>query len=111
MELTPEQTQLLGKLLSAGVPLPIAFAVVLDPNPMQSITQGVQTFNMGANAVLDTIAQPKKAKKRASAYSRKYKSAFKKVAPKYKLKNGRWKKGGFKRAVKEAHRVAGGKRK
>lgn len=48
-------------------------------------------------------------KKRAvSAYNRKYKAAFKKVAPKYKLKSGKWRNGGFKKAVKEAHRVARG---
>jgi hypothetical protein len=52
-----------------------------------------------------------KARKKVSAYNRKYKAAFKKVAPRYKLKSGKWKTGGFKRAVKEAHRVAGGKRK
>jgi hypothetical protein len=52
-----------------------------------------------------------KARKKVSAYNRKYKAAFKKVAPRYKLKSGKWKAGGFKRAVKEAHRVAGGKRK
>ncbi len=47
----------------------------------------------------------KKAKKKISSYNRKYKAAFKKIAPKYKLKSGRWKKGGFKRAVKQAHRM------
>ena len=52
-----------------------------------------------------------KAKRKVSAYNRKYKAAFKKVAPRYKLKNGKWKAGGFKRAVKEAHKIAGGKRK
>lgn len=52
-----------------------------------------------------------KAKKKVSAYNRKYKTAFKKVAPRYKLKSGKWKAGGFKRAVKEAHRIAGGKKR
>jgi hypothetical protein len=52
-----------------------------------------------------------KAKRKVSAYNRKYKAAFRKVAPRYKLKNGKWKAGGFKRAVKEAHRVAGGKKR
>ena len=47
-----------------------------------------------------------KIKKRSTAYSRKYKKAFKKIAPKYKLKSGKWKKGGFKRAVKAAHKEA-----
>lgn len=52
-----------------------------------------------------------KAKRKVSAYNRKYKAAFRKIAPRYKLKNGKWKAGGFKRAVKEAHKMAGGKRK
>jgi len=52
-----------------------------------------------------------KAKRRVSTYNRKYKAAFKKVAPRYKLKSGKWKAGGFKRAVKEAHRLAGGKKR
>jgi 2-phosphoglycerate kinase len=51
-----------------------------------------------------------KAKRKVSAYNRKYKAAFKKVAPRYKLKSGKWKAGGFKRAVREAHRIAGGKK-
>jgi hypothetical protein len=51
-----------------------------------------------------------KAKKKVSAYNRKYKAAFKKVAPRYKLKSGKWKAGGFKRAVREAHKMAGGKK-
>ena len=45
-------------------------------------------------------------KRKSSAYSRKYKKAFKKIAPKYKLKSGKWKKGGFKAAVKAAHKEA-----
>jgi len=52
-----------------------------------------------------------KAKRKVSAYNRKYKAAFKKIAPRYKLKSGKWKAGGFKRAVREAHRIAGGKKR
>ena len=48
-------------------------------------------------------------KKRKTAYQRAYQKAFKQIAPKYKLKNGKWKKGGFKAAVKAAHAKAGGK--
>ena len=49
-------------------------------------------------------------KKRKTAYQRAYQKAFKQIAPKYKLKNGKWKKGGFKAAVKAAHAKAGGKK-
>ena len=49
-------------------------------------------------------AEPKK--KRKTAYQRRYKAAFKKIAPKYKLKNGRWRKNGFRSAVRSAHKMA-----
>lgn len=55
----------------------------------------------------DNVAE--KPKKRKTAYQRKYQKAFKSVAPKYKMKNGKWKTGGFRKAVKEAHKKAGGK--
>ena len=48
----------------------------------------------------------RKVKRKASAYSRKYGKAFKKVAGKYKLKSGKWAKDGFKRAQKAAHQLA-----
>jgi hypothetical protein len=51
-----------------------------------------------------------KTKRKVSAYNRKYKAAFKKIAPRYKLKNGTWKKNGFKAAVRAAHKIAGGKK-
>jgi len=74
-----------------------------------------QGMSMGVPAVLPTVAREEPVarapRKKVSAYNRKYKAAFKKIAPRYKLKNGKWKAGGFKRAVKEAHRIAGGKRK
>lgn len=58
------------------------------------------------SAAKETVSTVKKAGRRVkSAYSRKYKAAFKKIAPKYKLKSGKWKKGGFKAAVKAAHKA------
>ena len=73
-------------------------------------------MSIGAAAgeeVIERVAPvvEKKVKKKASAYNRKYKAAFKKVSSRYKLKSGKWKAGGFKRAVKEAHRIAGGKKR
>ena len=52
----------------------------------------------------DNQEQPKK--KKSSAYSRRYKANFRKIAPRYKLKNGKWKKNGFKSAVKLAHKMS-----
>jgi hypothetical protein len=43
--------------------------------------------------------------KQSTAYQRKYRKAFAKVAPKYKKKDGTWKKNGFPSAVKAAHRM------
>jgi len=50
-----------------------------------------------------TINKPKR--KKTTSYQRKYKKAFAKVKPKHMNKNGKWKKGGFKAAVKAAHRM------
>ena len=47
-----------------------------------------------------------KPKRRSSAYQRRYKKNFKKIAPQFKLKSGRWKKNGFKMAVKMAHKMS-----
>ena len=58
----------------------------------------------GVNLALTT---EKKVIRKASDYSKRYGKAFKKVAPKYKLKNGSWAKDGFKRAQKAAHALAG----
>ena len=46
----------------------------------------------------------KRAKKQASKAQKAYGRMFKKLAPRYKKKNGSWKKDGFKRCVKAAHR-------
>ena len=47
-----------------------------------------------------------KVKRKTSAYARKYKKAFARVSKRFKLKNGSWRKGGFDRAVREAHKLA-----
>ncbi len=49
-------------------------------------------------------------KPRKTEYQRKYSTAFNRVKGRYKKKDGTWKKGGFKAAVKAAHRIAGGKK-
>lgn len=74
-----------------------------------------QGMSMGVPAPLPSIVNeqptPATPRKKVSAYNRRYKAAFKKVAPRYKLKSGKWKAGGFRRAVKEAHKMAGGKKR
>ena len=52
------------------------------------------------------VPKAKKAKRKPSAYSKRYGQMFRRVAPKYKLKSGAWAKDGFKRAQKAAHKLA-----
>ena len=46
-----------------------------------------------------------KPKRKASASSKKFGKAFKQIAPKFKLKNGSWKKDGFRSTVRAAHKL------
>lgn len=55
---------------------------------------------------MEFAAAEKPKRKRSTAYQRKYKSNFKKIAPRFKLKSGKWKKNGFKSAVKLAHKMS-----
>ena len=78
----------------------------------QGISETVAT-QLAERACEPTVARAarsvkKTAKKRLkkSAHGRKYAAAFKKIKGKYMTKAGKWKKNGFKRAVKEAHRMA-----
>tara|TARA_Y100000004_G_scaffold187924_1_gene241333 strand:- start:100 stop:273 length:174 start_codon:yes stop_codon:yes gene_type:complete len=47
-----------------------------------------------------------KPKKKMTAYQRRYRANFRKIEADYKLKNGNWRKGGFKAAVKMAHKMS-----
>ena len=65
------------------------------------------TSEMGTPAATDAMeVSSNKPKRRTTAYQRRYKANFKKIANKFKLKNGKWKKGGFKAAVKMAHKMS-----
>jgi len=105
--ITPEQQQRLGKLLSMGIPLPLALPLAMDP---QGSVRAIEQTNMDVNQLLDRVGAPdipKVVKRAVTAYSRKYKTAFAKVSPAFKLKNGQWKKNGFRSAVRAAHKTAG----
>ena len=68
--------------------------------------EALREMAMGIAApIVDTVIV-KPVKRRASAASKRYGKAFKKVAPKYKLKSGRWKVNGFRSAVRAAHKLA-----
>lgn len=68
-----------------------------------SLLGGMAQMPVNSEASVE-MAVPKK--KRSTAYQRKYKANFKKVAPRFKLKSGKWKKNGFKSAVKLAHKMS-----
>jgi hypothetical protein len=70
---------------------------------VDDVSEGI----MEANAL---VTEEKPKKRKVSKYNRAYAKAFKSIAHKYKMKNGSWKKDGFKRAQREAHRIAGGKK-
>lgn len=88
------------RALADAILLPVASATGLPAPVVQGFVEGTSVGSVKAA----------RSKRKVSAYNRAYKSAFKRVASKHKNKNGTWKKGGFKRAVKEAHRMAGRKK-
>jgi hypothetical protein len=90
------------RALADALLIPVAGVTGLPPAVVQGFVEGATTGAVAAGKA------PKKRK--ASAYNRKFKAAFKRVSPKYKLKSGAWRKDGFKRAVREAHKIAGGKK-
>jgi len=104
--LTPEEKMLMAARLRAMADALLIPTAMVTGLPHDLVTGFVEGTTVGA-----VEAGKAKKKKKVSAYNRAYKRAFKRVASKYKLKNGKWKANGFKRAVKEAHRIAGGKKK
>lgn len=100
----------------------LADIVVFDPNTATVYGMSELAVSMNGNAIQLTLPRrdggdpfvpmssispgSKPKRKRNSAYQRRYKAAFKKIAPKYKLKSGRWKKNGFRSAVRLAHKMA-----
>jgi hypothetical protein len=57
------------------------------------------------------LAAAEKKPRKASAYSKRYGKAFKKLSPDFKKMNGEWKKNGFRSAVRAAHKLTQSNRK
>ena len=58
-------------------------------------------------AMDQTMVEPVQTKpKKKSAYQKRYERNFRKIENDYKLKSGKWKKNGFKMAVKMAHKMS-----
>lgn len=67
----------------------------------RGLDQGLGPFEIAA------VASEKSLKKRKpSAYNKRYGKCFKKLSPKFKKKNGSWKKNGFKRCAAAARKCA-----
>lgn len=100
-----------------AIPAHEYFRLSSDPTFQIYIRGGETIMPTGGNVedvqqVTETMAveETPVRKKRKTPYQRAYKKAFDALAPSYKLKNGQWKKDGFKRCVKAAHKKAGGKK-
>ena len=100
-----------------AIPAHEYFRLSSDPSFQIYIRGGETIMPTGGNVadvqqVVDSgaVEDTPKPKKRKTGYQRAYKKAFDKVAPSYKLQSGKWKKGGFRAAVKKAHSMAGGKK-
>lgn len=95
-----------------AIPAHEYFRLNSDPTFQIYIRGGETIMPTGGNVqdvqeVVEAVAveETPKPRKKTTAYQRKYKKAFAKVKPKHMNKNGTWKKGGFKAAVKAAHRM------
>ena len=70
------------------------------------LLNGLSSEMMSPAGEMVQVQEEPKPKRRTSAYQRRYKANFKKIAPRFKLKSGKWKKNGFKMAVKMAHKMS-----
>lgn len=81
----------------------LADAILVPVNAMTRLPPGsVQGFVEGTT--VGAVQAAKSPSRKRSAYARAYKKAFKRQAKKYIKQDGSWKKDGFKRAVKAAHK-------
>ena len=62
--------------------------------------------NSSSPGLVEKKTTTRKKKRKVSAYQKKYGAAFKRLAPKYKTKAGKWKKDEFKRCAAAARREA-----
>ena len=76
---------------------------------MEEYLQLINGLSSEMPGTMDSISsqasEPKRARKK-SAYQRRYKANFKKISKRFKLKSGKWKKNGFKMAVKMADKMS-----
>ena len=84
--------------LADAILLPTSMVTGIEPAALSTFVEGT------------TVGAVKAARaprgKKISAYTKAYKDAFKRSKPLYITKGGKWKKDGFKRAVRKAHQEA-----
>ena len=83
--------------------------MMLTPDEYMALMRLIRSERESEGASLadrKDMQESKPKRKRKTAYQRRYEKNFKSIEDNYKLKNGNWKKNGFKRAVKEAHRMS-----
>tara|TARA_Y100001973_G_C5188690_1_gene329502 strand:+ start:694 stop:939 length:246 start_codon:yes stop_codon:yes gene_type:complete len=79
---------------------------------MTSIDDVIRLLEAAKNSSVSSSTTKKKSgvtpkkKRKVSGYQKRYGAAFKKLAPKFKTKSGKWKKDGFKRCAAAARRAA-----
>lgn len=77
--------------------------VTMSMDEYLALINGISMDTMSSAPTAATETTPIVKRKRSTAYSRKYKANFRKIAPDYQKKNGQWKKNGFRMTVKKAH--------
>lgn len=78
---------------------------MIDLDFVRSFPVATSSLSMAPGMMM---AEPgkQKTRKRKTKYQAAYKRNFNKIKSNYTKKDGTWKKGGFKRAVREAHRLS-----
>lgn len=69
---------------------------------VRDVQEALESAEMTDAVHMSGVGTPSQ-KKGPTAYQKRYKKNFNKIAKDYKNRNGKWKKDGFKRAVKKAH--------
>ena len=84
----------------------LADAILVPTSMVTGISpEATRTFVEGTTVGAVKAARAPRGKK-VSAYTKAYKDAFKRNKPMYLTNTGKWKKDGFKKAVRAAHRDA-----
>ena len=94
-------------LVGNGVP---SFSIYIKEGEVLTQVMATDAEEAAEQMALDSMSTVDVAdrppKRRKTKYQRAYKKAFDSLKPDYVKANGQWKKGGFKRCVKAAHKKA-----